>query len=547
MEVGNDRILDKSPPQNGEIEFGRATAVLSPSASSATSLTGWRPAILAGCCCFFSALGSFLFGYDTGIISSAIAQPDFNAHLGGGQLSDAATGGVVSSFTAGAFVGTAFVSFISDRLGRRIAIFIGAILACIGGAMQGGADTLATMVVGRIFAGLGIGVMSATIPNYCAEIAPPRIRGMLGGMQQWMIGLGIVSAQWVGYGSSTASGPLTWRLPLSLQIAPALLLACGVFFLPESPRNLAERGDILEAYRVLERLHLRPDGSNRQLVDLELQQIEEMINTERSTTASTSWKILWLDPALRRRVLLSCGIQLFTQTSGTNVIGYYGPRIYASLGYSVTGSLFIVGLYGALAQVFNTICMAFVDKIGRRKLLIPSMVGMGASLCVEATLTKYFNPATTTDTDALRASVAMNFVFALFFTSLGVISWIYPSEIFPTAMRAKGTSLSTCTNWSVNLIFAQCTPLALTRMGYRYFYFFTAFNWVAAAVVYFYYPETLGKSLEEVHEIFGDFHINRRVGKQLGNATIVEPAWPEPLKQKESHEATTNATKHAIP
>jgi MFS family permease len=180
------------------------------------------------------------------------------------------------------------------------------------------------------------------------------------------------------------------------------------------------------------------------------------------------------------------------------------PRIYSALGYSTTGALFITALYGVLALVFNTICVAFVDRVGRRKLLVPSMVGMGAALCVEATLTRYFPPSNTPNTDALRASVAMNFVFALFFTSLGVISWIYQSEIFPTAVRARGTSLSTFTNWAANLIFAQCTPIALTRLGYKYFYLFTAFNWVAAILVYLYFPETLGRSLEEVYEVFDD-------------------------------------------
>lgn len=144
-----------------------------------------------------------------------------------------------------------------------------------------------------------------------------------------------------------------------------------------------------------------------------------------------------------------------------------------------------------------------VDRIGRRTLLIPSMLLMGAALCVEATLVHFYDPATTSNKNALRASVAMNFVFSVGYTSLGVISWIFAGEIFSTHMRARGTSLSTLTNWASNLIFAQCSPIALSRMGYKYLYLFTAFNWCAAIAVWLYYPETQQKqSLEAVPELF---------------------------------------------
>ncbi len=154
------------------------------------------PLLLVTGCCALAAVGSFLFGYDTGIIASAIEQDDFTRQLGNGSLSDNVTGGIVSSFTAGAIVATLVAAYISDKYGRRSAIFVGALLASSGGALQGGATTVVMMIIGRTLAGLGIGIMSPTIPNFCLEIAPPHLRGMLGGMQQWMIGLGIVTAQW---------------------------------------------------------------------------------------------------------------------------------------------------------------------------------------------------------------------------------------------------------------------------------------------------------------------------------------------------------------
>ena len=125
-------------------------------------------------------------------------------------------------------------------------------------------------------------------------------------------------------------------------------------------------------------------------------------------------------------------------------------------------------------------------------------------LYASMTLAQYFNPSSSHNANALRASVAMYFVFSVFFTSLGVISWVYPSEIFPMAIRARGTSLSTFTNWALNLVFAQCSPIALSKMGYRYFYIFMALNWLAAVLVYLFYPETLSRTLEQLDELFGD-------------------------------------------
>lgn len=252
------------------------------------------------------------------------------------------------------------------------------------------------------------------------------------------------------------------------------------------------------------KLHLNFSATNSQLVEEELVQIRESVAYEK-TTAVRSWRQLLLSRQWRYRILLACGLQAFTQLSGVNVIQYYGPRLYKSLGFSTSTSLMIIGVWGALAQLWNTIFMTFIDKVGRRKLLIPSLLGMGAAMCVEATLARYvdFSDSNANQT-ALRAAIAMFFVFSLFFTALGMISWIYPAEIIPTAIRARGTSVATATNWSLNLIFAQCSPIALTTIGSKYFYCFVAFNWTAMFIVWLCYPETVGHSLEEVEDVFTD-------------------------------------------
>jgi len=281
-----------------------------------------------------------------------------------------------------------------------------------------------------------------------------------------------------------------------------VLLTCGILFLPESPRWLIDIGKEQAGRSVLTRLHLNRNATNNQFVEHELNQIYESVSHEQRSV-DWSWHRTLFSKQWRYRIILACGLQVFTQTSGTNVIQNYGPRLYKTLGLSTSTSLMIIGVWGALAVFWNTILMLFMDKVGRRKLLIPSLLGMGAAMCVEATLARYIDFSdSNANRNALRAAIAMFFVFSLFFTGLGLISWIYQSEIFPTAIRARGSSVATATNWSLNLIFGQCSPIALTNIGSNYFYCFVGFNWAAVFLVWFWYPETVGRSLEEVEEVF---------------------------------------------
>jgi putative flippase GtrA len=173
---------------------------------------------------------------------------------------------------------------------------------------------------------------------------------------------------------------------------------------------------------------------------------------------------------------------------------YYGPQIYALLGIGTGTALKIIGISGSLSIVYCVCGLWLLDKVGRIKPLVVSAFGMALALLVNSVLSKYFvlsdNP--NPNNNALRAMVAMNFVFSLFFTMIGIISWVYPAEIFPSEIRARGNSLSTFTNWSLNLVFAQCAPIALSQIGFKFFYFFFAWNLIAATCYIFFFPETKG-------------------------------------------------------
>jgi MFS family permease len=186
----------------------------------------------------------------------------------------------------------------------------------------------------------------------------------------------------------------------------------------------------------------------------------------------------------------------------------------------------IVGISGALSIVYCTIGLYILDKIGRVKPLIASALGCGLSLLANAVLSQYYVAGSQVETpnsngNTLRAMVAMNFVFSLFFTFIGIISWVYPAEIFPIEIRAKGNSLSTLTNWCLNLLFAQTAPIALERMGFKFFYFFFAFNVVAFLCYIFFFPETKGKTLEQMDELFGDQLVPHALKDPKGAETVM--------------------------
>ncbi|KAH7348893.1 general substrate transporter [Rhexocercosporidium sp. MPI-PUGE-AT-0058] len=464
----------------------------------------------------FLAIGGFLFGYDSGIISSTIVQPYFTDYMGTPTASE--TGGIVSSFTGGAILGAISVAWLPDKYGRKRTVFIGAVISTLGCALQAGAVNIPMMIAGRFIAGIAVGLLSAVVPMYCSEIATAQDRGKLSGLLQWMLSWGFFVAQWLGYGCFKVNSDFQWRFPLAFQLVPGLIIACGIWFLQESPRWLIEQDRHEEARLVLEKMH--GTGSNQDFLELEYCEIRDTIVAEKSLQVP-AWSALLQKPSSRRRLFLGCGVQAFGQLSGINVVNYYGNVIYAILGIDTQTSLMIVGISGALSIIYCSAGLYLLDRIGRVKLLLASSVGCGLSLMVNAVLSQYYVADVGTinaNENALRAMVAMNFVFSLFFTFIGIISWVYPAEIFPVEIRAKGNSFSTLTNWCLNLLFAQTAPIALEKMGFKFFYFFFAFNILATVCYALFYPETKGRTLEQMDELFGD---------QLVSHALKDPAMDE--------------------
>ncbi|KAK1146762.1 hypothetical protein N8T08_002523 [Aspergillus melleus] len=455
----------------------------------------------------------FLFGYDSGIITSTISLDTFKDYFG--DPSSTVTGGVVSSFQGGAIAGTMINMLFADRLGRKYTILVGAIISCLGCALQAGAVNMAMLIVGRFIAGLAVGMLTATIPMYASELSEPQYRATLAGLLQWMLSWGFLVAQWLGYGCSFVANEFSWRFPLAVQNVPGLVLISGIWFLHESPRWLMEQDRHEEARKVLESLR---SGLNPERIDLEFREIRDVILADRAL-GDITWRSIITKPSWRRRLILGCGVQAFGPLSGINVINYYGPRIYDILGIDNHTSLMIVGVSGALSIVYCTIGLYLLDRIGRIKPLIVGAAGCAAALLVNAVQAQYMSPE---NAHQLRSMVAMNFVFSLFYTPTGIISWVYPAEIFPVEVRALGNSLTTFTNWTVNLVFAQFSPNALDTVGFKYFYLFFALNLIALVCYHFFYPETKSRSLEQMDELFGDQLVPHAMEDPEGAAAAVE-------------------------
>lgn len=452
----------------------------------------------------FSSLGSFLFGYDSGIIASVITMQLYKDRF---TDDPGIRGAVVSTFNGGCFFGSAAAGWFNDKWGRKRSIQIGSLFALWGCAMQAGAPNVATLLVGRIIGGFAIGILSMTVPLYNTEVAPPKIRGFLVGLTQEMLGIGFIVANWVGYGCQFINSDVSWRLPLGLQLVPAGMLLIGIQFLPNSPRWLLEVGRDEEAREVVYYLHGDEDRVAAE------KEYHEMYTTIKAESAVRSRRIsdLWASRAMIHRTLVAIGVQVFCQFTGINVINYFGPQMYGSLGITGSKALLVQGIYGAVGPVANFFFITLIlDRVGRKK---PLLFGAASFVVLYSILAAIIatNPplpdgATgSVNVSAQRAGIGMIFLLSIFFSfSFGPVSWVLASEVFPTSTRSIGTSVATCANWAFNTFIGQVSPIALQNVGWKFYMLFICLNFADFLAVLFFFPETKGKTLEEMNQVFGD-------------------------------------------
>ncbi|KAL3479200.1 general substrate transporter [Aspergillus californicus] len=451
----------------------------------------------------FAATGSFLFGYDSGVMTDVIASPNFLAYFNTTSTS-AIIGAINSTFSGGAAIGALQGGLTMDRFGRKFTIQMGACICMVGAILQSAATNLGMILAGRILAGWAVGLMSMSVPVYQSECAHPRNRGMIIGLAQQMIGIGFIVSTWIGYGSLHApdSSEFQWRFPLAFQVVPALILLIGLFFLPESPRHLIEKAKYDEGMKVLKKLHY--DGTNDDWIQTEYTEIKSTIEAEKSITES-GWLVMFKVPQYRTRLLHGVAVQVFTQMTGINVINYYQTIMYENLGITGKTNLLVTGIYNCLGPLANLLFILFVlDKVGRRKPMIFGAIGITLALFCEAALNSQ-NP------DGLRRGYSIGGVFFIFCVtiifswSFGPCSWVYMAEVMPMQIRGRGNAFATGVgNWTVSTVWAQVSPIALGKIGWKFYFIFASWNiCVTLPIVYLFFVETKQKSLEEIDILFG--------------------------------------------
>ncbi|KAJ2894758.1 hypothetical protein MKZ38_007243 [Zalerion maritima] len=470
----------------------------------------------------FAALGSFLFGYDSGVMTDVIASQNFLDYFETTSTSSI-IGAINSTFSGGAVFGALFGGLVMDRFGRKRSIMFGAMVCTVGAVLQTACYHLSMMLIGRILTGFAVGLLSMGVPVYQSESAHPKVRGLIVGIAQQMIGVGFVVSTWVGYGSAHApdSSSVQWRVPLAVQLIPAAILAVGMIWMPESPRHLIATDRLEEGMSVLRKLHY--DGTNDQWIQEEFNEIKATIDAEKAMTVP-GWAIMFKVPQWRKRLLQGTFVQVFTQLTGINVINYYQTIMYEDLGITGKRNLLVAGIYNCVGPLANLIFIIFlIDRVGRKKPLMFGTIAISIVLICEGAVNSQ-----NLDGDKEGLSVAGVFflfcVTAIFSLSFGPCSWVYMSEVMPFQIRARGNAFATgIGNWLVSTFFNQISPIALGDIGWKYYFVFVAFNClVTLPTIYFTFKETKGLSLEEIDVLFG--------GRALG-------ALPENLKKQQHLEA----------
>ncbi|PYH89806.1 MFS monosaccharide transporter [Aspergillus ellipticus CBS 707.79] len=441
----------------------------------------------------FVSLGVFLFGYDQGVMSGIITGWYFKDYFN--QPSRAAIGTVVAILEVGAFLSSLLVGRIGDLIGRRKTILYGSIVFFIGGALQTFATGLPMMMAGRIVAGLGVGALSTIVPVYQSEISPPHNRGKLACIEFTGNISGYAASVWVDYFCSFIDSNYSWRLPLLCQCIMGALLGVGSLIICESPRWLLDNDYDEEGMVVIANLYgggdLHNDKARQEYRDIKMNVLLQRQEGERSY--SDMFK------RYNKRVLIAMSAQALAQLNGINVISYYAPLVFESAGWAGRDAILMTGI-NAISYLASTVPPWYlVDRWGRRPILLSGAVAMIISL----SLISYFIYIDVVATPTLTVIFVMIYN-AAFGASWGPIPWLYPPEILPLSIRAKGASLSTAANWAFNWLVGEVTPVLQAAIKWRLYLVHAFFCACSFVLVYFLYPETSGVRLEDMNLLFGD-------------------------------------------
>ncbi|KAI0808276.1 general substrate transporter [Fomes fomentarius] len=459
-----------------------------------------------------ASMGGFIFGYDTGQISDILLMPDFLLRFADcSNPSDSQSckftvvreGLIVALLSIGTLVGALIGAPTADRLGRRYAMTVECGVFMVGVLIQVlSFRSWVQFAIGRLISGLGVGSLSAAVPMYQAETAPPQIRGTLTATYQLFITFGILVAYCISIGAREISGSGSWRTVVGIGFAWPLILGIGILFMPESPRWLAARGRFDEARRSIAVTRGIPESEADQhrFVHHEIEEMRSAIEFESKEKAG--WVECFRPQHMQLyRTLLCMSLQMFQQLTGANYFFYYGASIFKSVG--ISDSFVTQIILGAVNFGCTFGGMYVMEKFGRRIPLIIGGVWQSVWLFVFAAAGTAKDPTNDKGIGTLMIVSACLFIFGYAMTWAPGI-WILIGETFPTRTRARQASLATASNWLWNFLLAFFTPFIVNAIQYRYGFIFAACNLTGAVVVYFFLYESSELSLESVDMMYCD-------------------------------------------
>ncbi|WP_199316130.1 sugar porter family MFS transporter [Tolypothrix sp. FACHB-123] len=445
-----------------------------------------------------AALGGFLFGFDTAVINGAVAAlaKTYNAN-------SVITGLAVSLALLGSAIGAFYAGKIADRYGRVKAMVAAAVLFTISAIGSGIAFTIWDFIVWRILGGLAVGAASVIAPAYIAECSPANLRGRLGSLQQLAIVVGIFIAllcdYFIAVSAGSASSPFlfgiaAWRWMFWTEVPPAVLYGMAALMIPESPRYLVAQGREPEAANVLTKIL----GGN---VVGKIAEIRQTVLQEREPRFSD---LFTRHGGLLRIVWIGIGLSLFQQLVGINVIFYYSSVLWRAVGFSEQNSLTITVITGAVNIITTLIAIAFVDKFGRKPLLILGSIGMTVTLGTMAyvfgnAVTDAAGNPTLTGNAGIIALVAANLYVFCFGFSWGPVVWVLLGEMFNNRIRAAALSVAAAMQWIANFVVSTTFPPILQYFGLGAAYgLYTTAAAISLFFVWFFIKETKGMELEDM-------------------------------------------------
>lgn len=462
-----------------------------------------------------AVIAFLLFGYDQGLMSGIISGPEFNDEFPAtkeGSTHQRTTvviqGAVTACYELGCFVGSIFVMFMGDRLGRKPCIIMGALITIIGATISTVAFHhswgLGQFVVGRVVTGVGTGLNTSSIPVWQSEMVKPHVRGRIINLDGSTIAFGTMIAYWLDLGFSFIQNSVQWRFPVSLQVLFAIILLFGIIQMPESPRWLIAKKRVPEAKYILSVLNDCNMDDDEIIAEVTMlvdtarrfenkrQGIREMLTNGKTQNMN--------------RAIIAASTQFMQQFTGCNAAIYYATILFEqTLKRSRTVSLIVGGVFATVYFCATLPTFYLVENLGRRPMFLIGVVGQCLSFCITFACLTHPTPE-----HGKGAAVGL-FLFIIFFgMAMLPLPWIYPPEVASMRVRAATNALSTMCNWLTNFAVVMFTPVFIQTSQWGTYFFFFLMNLLYIPVVFFFYPETAGRSLEEIDVIFAKAHMEHK-------------------------------------